>query len=281
MRGLLVAGLLFAGVLALLPVVPVMAAVDMGGKSTSNVYSDKDIDELMAISGLSGSIATAPSLIYAAVERSRPNMTDENRLDMSQKVTDSGIVDALIGMVRSDIRKFLDAEAKKDVLAWYNGETGKKIVLADRAATTADGLKSLQDAAASGASRVRDFDRTEIFRELDDVSRASATQRLVLDDFLEMLTSVVKDQASLLQAKSGILTAQRDAPEQMVYAMDFVYSGIKDDELRSFISFFKTKNGQKWVQVLRGHTRALWKKVNEVSVSILQQDALKALPQPQ
>lgn len=281
MRGLLVAGLLFVAALGWVPAEPAVAAVDMGGKSTSNVYSDKDIDELMAISGLSSSIATAPGLIYAAVERSRPKMTDEDRLDMAQKVTDSGIVDALIGMVRTDIRKYLDAEAKKDVLAWYNGETGKKIVLADRAATTQDGLKNLQDAAASGASRIRDFERTEIFRELDDVSRASVTQRLVLDDFLEVLMSVVKDQAALLQAKSGVLTAQRDAPEQMIYAMDFVYSGIKDDELKSFIGFFKTKSGQKWVQVLRGHTRALWHKVNEVSVSILQQDALKTLPQPQ
>lgn len=281
MRGLLVAGLLLAAALAWMPLVPAMAAVDMGGKATGSVYSDKDIDDLMAISGLSSSIATAPSLVHAAVERSRPKMTDEDRLNMAQKVNDSGIVDALIGMVRADIRKYIDAEAKQAVLAWYNSETGKKIVLADRAATTQDGLKSLQDAAVSGASRVRDFDRTEIFRELDDVSRASATQRLVLDDFLEILTTVVKDQATLLQAKSGILTSQRDAPEQMVYAMDFVYSGIKDEELRAFADFFKTKSGQKWVQVLRGHTRILWKKVNEVSVSILQQDALRALPQPQ
>lgn len=279
MRNLLVTRLVFAVALACVPASMTMAAVDMGGKATSNIYTDKDIDELMAISGLSGSIATAPGLVYAAVERSRPNMSDDDRLSMAQKVSDSGIVDALIGMVRADIRKFIDAEAKKDIAAWYNGDTGKKIVLSDRAATTAEGLKNLQEAAASGASRVRDFNRTEIFRELDDVSRASATQRLVLDDFLEILSSVVKDQSLLLQAKSGVLTSQRDTPEQMIYAMDFVYSGLKDDEVRSFIAFFKTKSGQKWVQVLRGHTRALWRKVNELSVSILQQDALKAFPQ--
>ena len=277
MRGLQALGMLLAVSLMLAPATTVMAAVDMGGKAATNVYSDQDIDELMALTGLSGSVTTAPSLIHAAIERSKPNMSDEERLAAAQKVNDSGVVDALIGMIRADVRRLLDADTKKDVLTWYNGATAKKILQSDRAATTQEGLKKLQDAAASGASRVRDFDRTEILRELDYVSRAGATQRQVLDDFLEILANVVKDQAKLLEAKTGILTAQRDAPEQMIYAMDFVYSDIEDDELRAFVTFFKTKSGQKWVQVLRGHTRALWRKVNEVSVGILQQDALNAL----
>ena len=281
MRGLSAIGLVFVAALTLMPVATVVAAVDMGGKAATNVYSDQDIDELMALTGLSGSVATAPALINAAIERSRPNMKDEERLTAAQKVNDSGVIDALIGMIRADARRLIDADAKKDILAWYNGTTAKKILQADRAATTQEGLKNLQEAAAGGASRVRDFDRTEILRELDDVSRAGATQRLVLDDFLEILSTVVKDQAALMQAKTGILTAQRDASEQMIYAMDFIYSGLTDEELRSFVTFFKTKSGQKWVQVLRGHTRALWRKVNEVSVGILQQDALNAMRQPQ
>lgn len=248
---------------------PAHAGVDMGGKTASVLFSDAEIDQLLTISGLERSIGAAPGLIRSAVERGLPKLTDEQRMNLTKQTDESRVVALLIETARVDVRSKVDEKSFKEVREWFSGDIAKKIIAAERVASEADGQAQMQDAVAHGASQPLDFDRSQILRDLDWVTRASATQKQTMDDMLDILAKKTKDVAKLTEVQKGILMAQRDMENSMLYAMGSAYKGISDADLKAYVAFYKTQAGQKWVDILRGVTRNLWRLVNQTAMDFL------------
>lgn len=269
MRGWRLGIIGLALVLAVSAPLPVRAGVDMGGKVATVLFSDAEIDQLLGLSGLDRSIGAAPALIRSAVERGLPSLTDEQRLQLSGRIDEAKVVALLIETARVDVRSKFDENGFKEVHDWFAGDTAKKIIAAEKAASEADGQAQMQNAVAHGASQPLDFDRSQVLRDLDFVTRASVTQKLTMDDLLDILAKKTKDVAKLTEVQKGILMAQRDMENSMLYAMGSAYKGISDADLKAYVAFFKTPAGQKWVDVLRGVTRNLWRLVNQTAMDFL------------
>lgn len=90
-----------------------------------------------------------------------------------------------------------------------------------------------------------------------------------MDDLLDILAKKTKDVAKLTEVQKGILMAQRDMENNMLYAMGSAYKGVSDDELKAYVAFYKTPAGQKWVDILRGVTRNLWRLVNQTAMDFM------------
>lgn len=269
MRGWRLGIIGLALVLAVSAPLPVRAGVDMGGKVATVLFSDAEIDQLLGLSGLDRSIGAAPALIRSAVERGLPSLTDEQRLQLSGRIDEAKVVALLIETARVDVRSKFDEKGFKEVHDWFAGDAAKKIIAAEKAASEADGQAQMQNAVAHGASQPLDFDRSQVLRDLDFVTRASVTQKLTMDDLLDILAKKTKDVAKLTEVQKGILMAQRDMENSMLYAMGSAYKGISDADLKAYVAFFKTPAGQKWVDVLRGVTRNLWRLVNQTAMDFL------------
>lgn len=256
-------------VLAIGVPLPVRAGVDMGGKVAAVLFSDAEIDQLLGLSGLERSIGAAPALIRSAVERGMPSLTDEQRLRLSGRIDEIKVVALLIETARVDVRSKFDEKSFKEVHGWFSGNIAKKIIAAEKTASEADGQAQMQDAVTRGSSQPLDFDRSQVLRDLDFVTRASATQKLTMDDLLDILAKKTKDVAKLTEVQKGILMAQRDMENNMLYAMGSAYKGVSDDELKAYVAFYKTPAGQKWVDILRGVTRNLWRLVNQTAMDFM------------
>lgn len=261
------AGLLLA--LSLTAPLPVSAGVDMGGKAVTTVFSDAEIDQLMKVTGIESSIAAAPALVRAAVERGQPDISDDQRLQLADVTNNGRIVDLLIEMVRNDVRTKLDVKSFKEITEWFTSPTGKKLIAAEQNAAKPDGREKMQKAMLNGAATVLDFDRSRLLNDLDFATRASATQKLTLDDFLAILSVHTNNEQKFQEVQKSILVAQRDMENNMLYAMNSVYEEVTDDEIRAYVNFYRTPVGQKWVDILRSATRSLWRLVNESSVNFL------------
>ncbi len=248
---------------------PVYAGVDMGGKAVSSVFSDDQIDQLMKVTGISSSIASAPSLVREAVERGKSDISDEQRLQLATLTNNGKVVDQLIEMVRNNVRTKLDAKSFKEISDWFTSPIGKKLIAAEQSAAKHDGREKMQKAMLNGAATVLDFDRSRLLNDLDFATRASATQKLTLDDFLVILSAHTNNEQKFLEVQKGILLAQRDMENNMLYAMNSVYEEATDDEIRAYVDFYRTPVGQKWVDILRATTRHLWRLVNESSIEFL------------
>ena len=261
------AGLLLA--LSLIAPLTASAGVDMGGKAVTTVFSDAEIDQLMKVTGIESSIAAAPALVRAAVERGQPDISDDQRLQLADVTNNGRIVDLLIEMVRNDVRTKLDVKSFKEITEWFTSPTGKKLIAAEQNAAKPDGREKMQKAMLNGAATVLDFDRSRLLNDLDFATRASATQKLTLDDFLAILSVHTNNEQKFQEVQKSILVAQRDMENNMLYAMNSVYEEVTDDEIRAYVNFYRTPVGQKWVDILRSATRSLWRLVNESSVNFL------------
>lgn len=253
---------------AALPV-PAFAGVDMGGKTVTTQFSDAEIDQLLSLSGLDRSIGAVPALIRSAVERGIPSLTDEQRLQLSSKIDSGNGISLLFETARVDVRNKFNEKEFKEVWNWFAGEAGKRIVAAERLASEPEGQQQMQNAVTNGNSRAIDFDRSQILRDLDWITRASSTQKLTLDDMLDILAKKTKDVTKLTEVQKSILLAQRDMENNMLFAMESAYKNISDNDLKAYVAFYKTPAGQKWVDVLRGVTRNLWRLVNQTSMDFL------------
>lgn len=253
---------------AALPV-PAFAGVDMGGKAVATVFSDEQIDQLMKVTGLESSIAAVPSLVRSSVERGQPDLTDDQRLKLANATNDGRIVSILVEMVRNDVRAKLDAKTFGEITNWFNSPVGKKLIAAEQRAAKPEGREKMQKAMLGGAANAIDFDRSQLLHDLDFVTRASATQKQTLDDFLAILSTHTDNEQKFIEVQKGILLAQRDMESNMLYAMNSVYEDVTDDEIRSYVTFYRSAVGQKWVDILRTATRNLWRQVNEASVNFL------------
>lgn len=273
------AGLLLA--LSLIAPLTASAGVDMGGKAVTTVFSDAEIDQLMKVTGIESSIAAAPALVRAAVERGQPDISDDQRLQLADVTNNGRIVDLLIEMVRNDVRTKLDVKSFKEITEWFTSPTGKKLIAAEQNAAKPDGREKMQKAMLNGAATVLDFDRSRLLNDLDFATRASATQKLTLDDFLAILSVHTNNEQKFQEVQKSILVAQRDMENNMLYAMNSVYEEVTDDEIRAYVNFYRTPVGQKWVDILRSATRSLWRLVNESSVNFLvaSEKAPMAVPQ--
>jgi len=240
--------------------------------------SDAEIAKLMDVTNLQSSIGTVPLQIKDAVLRAKPDLGDEDRLQLAQGFNDGKITDALTQGVQADIRTQVDAATYRDIVTWFSSESGQKIMRAERALTTPEGQKKMQEAVAHGASTAMDFDRSQLLHDLDRVTRYSATQRLILDDFIATLATMTKNQDALNKAKQGVQEVQRDLEDRTVWAMNYCFRDLSDDDMRAYIAFYQSPAGVKWVGVLRNFTRALWKSINDTTMSFLQKSEAQQKP---
>lgn len=250
------------GLLAVAPLAA-SAAVDMGGAPVTQAIPESEIGRLMDVAGVNNSLGVVPSLMLNAIMRGKPGISDDERLAIAQKANDGRVVGALAEYVRNDIRTRLSAGEVKDIITWFTSDIGKRVILAERAVATADGQKKMQEVVQRGAANTLDFDRSLILRELDQRTRSSVTQKLIFDDFLDMLSANSNNIEAVDKARKEIHRAQRDLEDKTVYAMAFAFTGVSDADLKAYVAFYSTESGQKWVDILRRLTREMWRQINQ------------------
>jgi hypothetical protein len=246
------------------------AAVDMGGKATAaEALSDAQIDQLMSVSLLENSINSVPSLINSSITRAKPKLSDEQKLQLSQDLNDGKVTTLLLDGVRTDIRAKLDMASYKEVMAWFATETGKRMVAAEKAVSQPSQQDKMQKYVSQGAGNAIEFDRMQILTDLDNVTRASLTQKLVMDDLVLILRDLTGSKIAAAQAQKNTAIAKRDVSDQIIYAMSFAYTGLPNSDLQAYAAFYRTPTGQKWVDVLRGLTRTMWYSINQSAMGHL------------
>lgn len=229
--------------------------------------TDAELEALFRISGFDTMIGTLPSRINALVTQVRPDMRDEERLQLAQRLNDGTIPARVFRSGRDIMRNTLDTTDVQAIKSWMSGDVGARFVKIERGMWSAEQQKKMQEFVAKAASRALDFDRTQLLRELDTVTSASASQRAIVDDMEQMLNEQLNMSPEIMQKTSqSTARAKADIEEKMLWSMAFVYEKMSDSDLKAAIAFYRTPLGQKWAAVARGISRESWRVINQAVI---------------
>ncbi len=221
------------------------------------VYADKVEDntvfELLVLSGLKSQVESLPATIVALIQQSTPNLSNEKKKQAEVLFADVFNSDLVLSDVSNEIKKTLTEQEAKQVLAWYESNTGSRIARAEEYASTPKAMMEFQKIAAeimsnselmSTAQKLSDelklveesveFQKTVMLATMVGLSKADQPDKPVdieqLEGFVDM---------QLGQAKSQI--------EQMITAqLAFSYKDIDKSSMAQYLDVLKRPSMKKF-----------------------------------
>tara|TARA_R110001592_G_scaffold6853_1_gene37786 strand:- start:759 stop:1559 length:801 start_codon:yes stop_codon:yes gene_type:complete len=201
------------------------------------------INELIVLSGIKSQIEDLPTSVVAMIHQGFPNLSNEKKNELAVifgKVFNSDLV---LKDIASDMQKNLTENEAKEVITWYESNTGNRIARAEEDASTPQAMIEFQKAAPQlmtnselMATVQKLLEQTKVIEETIDIQETVMLATMVgmsqvrnpeQDINVEQLKSIVTMQID--QAKSGV--------EQMVAAqLAFTYKDIDKASMNEYLS---------------------------------------------
>jgi hypothetical protein len=223
--------------------------------------SDKSIDELLDLSGLTMQVNQFPDLIKAGVERAKyegtPIPDDEYNL-LLNSVDDSILSSEIIEGIRSSLKKSIDEKDVKNLFAWYKSELGREITQAEESATTPAAYQQMMQ---SARSLLANKERIAFANRLDTLLGATdMTMDIQEQSNIAIYSAIMTAMRPNIPLNLEPLKVQMDATREQMYAgikqmvnISFVYTyqNIEKENLTKYESFLDEPSTMKFNKIIK------------------------------
>jgi len=218
--------------------------------------SDKSIDKLLDLSGLTKQVKEFPGLVKTGMEQARQQgaaIPEDLFSKMTKSVDKSILPSEILDGIRSSLKKTICEDEAKKLLKWFESDLGRKITVAEEDASTP---KAYQQMMGNAQALLTDSKRVEIAKRLDKLLGATDMAMNIqkysgLAVYSAIMTAVAPGQPLNIEAyKSQMLAMEpqmRTNIEQLVI-ISFIYSykTIDDKSLNKYEVFLNNSTTVKF-----------------------------------
>ncbi len=220
------------------------------------------VEELIVKSGLQRQIGQLPEVVSASFEQRmsqdanvKPEEAAKLRQAIAQSVTPSAMLESIKGHISAQLAEpDLDA-----ILAWLNSPLGLKITALEENASSAQAFMELQKFAMGLESNPPDPARVEVLQELDQAARMTEFSTGMKMDMIVTMTDAMAKAAGRTDFTKAELESSLEASraqieegsaQEILITGLYTYQALTVDELKEYVTFYKTEAGQKYANVI-------------------------------
>lgn len=209
--------------------------------------SDESINKILDLSGLTMQVDQFPGLIKAGMEQAKQQGTpipnaEYNSMVMS--VDESILPSVIINKIRASLKKSINEEEAKQLLAWYESDLGKEITTAEESASTPEAYQKMMQ---SAQSLLENSERVAFAKRLDVLLGATDMAMNIqgysgIAVYSAIMTAMQPDvplNLEPIKAQIDAASAQTHAAVEQMVTLSFVYSyqNIEIDKLNTYEAF--------------------------------------------
>jgi len=208
---------------------------------------DDTLNELILLSGLKSQINDLPATVVAMIQQGMPGLSHEKKKEteaLFSAVFNPGLV---LKDVSNEIQKTLTEKEAKEVIAWYESNTGNRIARAEENASSPQAMMELQKVAPELIANSelmgmvkKLLDETKLIEETIDVQ-----ETVMLATMVGMSQARNPEQAVNVEQLKGIVAMQlqqaNSGIEQMVAAqLAYAYQDIDKASMTEYLDVLKS-----------------------------------------
>ncbi|SFV71194.1 Mlr1501 protein [hydrothermal vent metagenome] len=217
--------------------------------------SDKSLDELLVLSGITEQFSQFPDMIKMGMTEAQKNTTaisETKHKALLESVDKYILVSDIIENIRNALEISMTEKEIQELLTWYKSNLGKKITKAEEMASTLEGYQNMM---ASGELLLKDTKRVLLAKKLDTLIGATTlTIELQLYTAITTTTailSIIEPNVPLdikkieSQLYPRIMESHGKIEEMVILSFVYAYKDISFENLNTYINFSSQKTSMK------------------------------------
>jgi len=218
--------------------------------------SDKTINTLLDLSGLTEQISQYPEVFKSGIEQAKQQGTpfpDDGYQLIIQKMEESTLSKDIIERISYSLKQSLSEEEGEELLTWFKSDLGKEITKAEEDAGTAEAFQNITEMAEDLLTKT---EKVAFAKRLDALIGATEmnmdiqenTGIAVFSIIMTLLQPDVPLDLAPVKAQMDSVRAETKATvEQMITAsMVYTYQNIDDKKLAQYEEFLKKPTSMKF-----------------------------------
>ena len=218
--------------------------------------SDESINKLLGLSGLTMQVDQFPGLIKAGMEQAKQQGTpipDAEYSLMINSADESILPSEILEKIRATLKKSIDEQEAKKLLAWYESDLGKEITRAEEKASTPEAYQEMMQSAQSlmeNSERVKFASRLDALLGATDMTMG-IQEYSGIAVYSAIMTAMQPDTPVNIEpfrAQMDAASAQTRAAVKQLVTISFVFSykNIGTEDLRKYEYFLNDATTMKF-----------------------------------
>lgn len=213
------------------------------------------IKELLELSGGKKQIENFPAMVVSGAEQWRGKLTPQNFEKLISMIRESYNADVMYQDVAGYLMSHFDEKHCTAFLDWLRSPLSRKMSKLEEQSSSLESLREIQIFSGKLQQTPPSNQRVQLMRELDQTLGASkfAIEMIIVPSF-EMYKAIEPNipEQKRLKGESGEesyrskLNAQLEDPikQNILITFLYTYKSVPDNELREYVDFWKTDQGQ-------------------------------------
>ncbi len=213
--------------------------------------SNGEVKEILKLSGLNKQIASLPAMVEAGARQARATradgISDEEFVKILAIIKSAFEPTVILDAVSKGVQKDISSKDAQNLISWFKSKLGKKIVLEETKASSAN---SMQEMLQSAKELLSNHSRVALAIELDKLTHSSKIQaNMMLNMRLAMVESFAKE-SQKENIKQQLISQQNRvieyAKKMSIISFLYVYRNLSINDIEKYINFLKTPSAQKF-----------------------------------
>ena len=252
----------------LVPTLTIGTMLFLSSAVVSAQISDKTIDKLISLSGLSKQLEQLPGTVRAGIMQARQqgmSIPDAQFTEMADIVSNSFAPPFMLKAIHSEIKSNVTASDSKQLIEWYESKIGKRITQTEENASTPDAYKKmLTEAKSLLANENQMAIARRVEKAINSVDMAMQMQENAgIAVYTAIVTAANPGKQVDVEPFRAQLTSQRQQirarMEQLILlSLVYSYKDVDVDTMNKYIAFLESPKTQKFnASVMKGMSEAI------------------------
>lgn len=222
--------------------------------------SDESINKLLVFSGITMQVEQFPEVVKVGIGQAKQQGTPIPDVEFSlilNSIDESFKPLSMIETIRKSIKKTINEEEAKKLLAWYQSDLGRKITRAEERASTPEAYQKmmyLEQTLFSNSEQVEFVQRLDLLLGATDTA-VELHKYTGIAVYSAIMTAIQPDvpldlEPFIAQVEAASYQTRIASKEMVTLSFLYAYRNIKIDKLREYESFLNNTSTMKFNQVV-------------------------------
>lgn len=232
--------------------VALLAMLSLGSILSASEISEKSLNKLMKLSGISKQMQEYPSIVKSGMTQaqSQSNSISPEKFTMMKKTVDEAYKPSkLIYIIKINIKNKLSQTDVNNLLKWYKSDIGKKITKAEEDSSTVEAYKyMLQNAEEIMKDKKKVFFANRIDKLLHVTEMVAQLQKNTTISIYSAMSKPTKSEITIFRSQLSSKRKEIEANSRRMVILSFAYSYryISNEDLEKYIIFLKESSSKKF-----------------------------------
>lgn len=241
--------------------------------------SENSFDKVMALSGLNKQTAEIPAMVMAGMDRARQresSISDVEFRDMQKPIKDAFLPSKILRTIGNEIRRNTTESEAKDLLTWYESDSGRKIT---RAEENASNPVAYQEMLREAQSLLADKKRVDFAKRIDYLVNATNMSMELQENtgvavFSAISIAMNPSQPVNIDDFKTQMTAQNqqmraNVEKLVILSLVYSYKNLDEANIEKYIKFLEQPNSRKFNEnVINGMKLAFNQSIDAMAKSM-------------